>query len=372
MDINGIPVFEAKMDGQVTGIYAISLVDFPAVESDFLAFDKDRVFVQYAVQDDEKRIVYGVLMRANYPIYRNSWEMGEYYIMYKPETIREMAEKLMADNRQNMINLMHEQIFPGGVNCIQLFIKDTEKGIDPKGFEDIENGSLFGEFHVDNPEVWALIKEGTFKGFSIEGVWNVEKMSKQKKSNTMAKFKEALKKLLAQFGSVETNNGILDYEGDELEVGAEVTIEGNPAPDGEYETETQVIVVAEGRVTEIRDKEEEVSTPAEEDAPAEEAAEEAESVEAEEDAAPQEEVAEEVAEIVDDVEEAAEEVAQAEEEGRDLAAEIDALLARIAELEAKIAELTKVDEQPSIEETFEAQTKGMSKAERMAAYAARK
>lgn len=361
MDINGIPVFEAKMDGQVTGIYAISLVDFPAVESDFLAFDKDKVFVKYAVQDEEKRMVYGVLMRANYPIYRNSWEAGEYYIMYKPETIRIMAEKLMADNRQNMINLMHEQIFPGGVNCVQLFIKDSTKGINPAGFEDIEDGSLFGEFHVENDEVWALIKDGTFKGFSIEGMWGVEKMSKQNKANkTMAKFKEALKKLLAQFGSIETNNGILDYEGDELEVGIEVTIEGNPAPDGEYETDNQVIVVSEGKVAEIRDKEQ----PAEE-APAEEAP--AEEVEAEEEIPAEE--ADEVEEIIDEVEEAAEDVEEAAEEGRDLAAEIDALLARIAELEAKIAELTKVDEQPGIEETFEAQTKGMSKAERIAAYA---
>ena len=361
MDINGIPVFEAKMDGQVTGIYAISLVDFPAVESDFLAFDKDKVLIKYAVQDEEKKMVYGVLMRANYPIYRNSWEMGEYYIMYKPETVRAMAEKLMADNRQNMINLMHEQIFPGGVNCVQLFIKDTANGISPAGFEDIEDGSLFGEFHVENPEVWALIKDGTFKGFSIEGMWNVEKMSKQKKEhNAMTKIKEALKKLLAQFGSIETNNGILDYEGENLEVGMEVTIEGNPAPDGEYETENQVIVVAEGKVEEIRDKEQPV-----EEAPAEEAP--AEEVEAEEEIPAEE--ADEVEEIIDEVEEAAEDVEEAANEGRDLAAEIDALLARIAELEAKIAELTGVDEQPSIEETFEAQTKGMSKAERMAAYA---
>ena len=361
MNINGIPVFEAKMDGQVTGIYAISLVDYPAVESDFLAFDKDKVFVKYAVQDEEKRMVYGVLMRADYPIYRNSREWGEYYIMYKPETIRAMAEKLMADNRQNMVNLMHEQIFPGGVNCVQLFIKDTAKGINPAGFEDIEDGSLFGEFHVENPEVWALIKDGTFKGFSIEGMWEVEKMSKQKKEhNTMTKIKEALKKLLAQFGSIETNNGILDYEGEELEVGMEVTIEGNPAPDGEYETEDKVIVVAEGKVEEIRDKEQPV-----EEAPAEEAP--AEEVEAEEEIPAEQ--ADEVEEIIDEVEEAAEDVEEAAEEGRDLAAEIDALLARIAELEAKIAELTGVDEQPSIEETFEAQTKGMSKAERMAAYA---
>lgn len=360
MNINGIPVFEAKMDGQVTGIYAISLVDMPAVEKDFLAFDKDKVYVKYAVQDEERRMVYGVLMRANWPIYRNSFDMGEYYIMYKPETIRVMAEKLMADNRQNMINLSHEQIFPGGVNCVQLFIKDSATGIDPAGFEDIEDGSLFGEFHVENDEVWALVKDGTFKGFSIEGVWGFEQMRKQtKEHNTMTKIKEALKKLLAQFGSVETNNGILDYDGENLEVGMDVMIEGNPAPDGEYETDSQVIVVKDGKVEELRDKEQPVESP-EAEAPAEEVAAEEEIPAAE---------ADEVEEIIDEVEEAVEDVQDAAEEGRDLAAEIDALMARIAELEAKIAELTKVDEQPSIEETFEAQTKGMSKAERMAAYA---
>lgn len=357
MDINGIPVFEAKMKDASTGIIAISLVDDPAVESNFLAYDKDRIALQYSVQDEEKRVVYGVLMRANFPIYRYREDIGEFYVIYSAETIRLMAEKLMADNRQNAVNVMHTPIFPGGVNCVQLFIKDSAKGINPAGFEDIEDGSLFGEFHVENDDVWASVKDSTFKGFSIEGIWEVESFKRKNKiQNRMSKMKEALKRLLEQFGSVETDKGILDYEGDELEVGVEVTIEGNVAPDGEYVTEGKVIVVAEGKVTELRDKEE----PAEETAEVE--------VDAEEEVI-DEPAAEEVEEAVEAVEEAAEDVEEAAEEGRDLAAEIDALLARIAELEAKVAELTGIDPQASIEETFEAQTKGKTRAERMAAYA---
>ena len=356
MEYKGLPVFEAKMNGEATGIYAIALVDIPATDSNFMAFGKENELLKYSVQSEEKRVVFGVLMRANYPLYRRD-ERGEYYVYYSPETIRVMAEKLMADNNHNKINYMHAKYFPGGVKCVQIFIKDSAKGISPAGFEDIEDGSLFGEFHVEDDETWALIKDGTFKGFSLEGVWAFErfkKEEKQTKNNKMSKIKQALRKLLEQFGSIETDGGILDYEAEELAVGVDVTIEGNPAPDGEYVTEDKVIVVADGKVAEIRDKE----VPVEE---------EVIEVEAEEET-PVEEVADEVEEVVDEVADAAEEVAEAAEEGRDFAAEIDALMARIAELEAKIAELTGKDTEPTIEETFQKQTKGLSKAERMAAF----
>ena len=71
----------------------------------------------------------------------------------------------------------------------------------------------------------------------------------------MTKIKEALKKLLAQFGTVVTDNGNLNYEGDELAVGAAVTNdEGNPVADGDYKTEDgKVITVKDGKVESIAD-----------------------------------------------------------------------------------------------------------------------
>lgn len=257
-----IPVFEAKIISWDEGIANISLVDLPAVESNFLAFDKNKAPLKFAVENEEQRMILGVLMRADYPIYRYSDDMGEYFIKYSKETIQKMSEKLFKDGNQNNVNIMHlANSNVEGVNLIQAFLKDSSKGISPAGFEDIEEGSLFAQFKVENDDIWAAIKDGTFKGFSIEGLFDVvptaEKFKKNKRNNTMAKLKEKLKALLMEFASVETDKGELYYN-EALEVGAEVfDADDQPAADGEYTTEDKVIVVADGKITEIREKEEE-------------------------------------------------------------------------------------------------------------------
>ena len=283
INIDGIPVFEALVTDAETGMFRISLVDDPAVMSDFMAFDKQRRPQMYSVQDEEKRLVRGVVMRADFPIYRISPDMGEYYVIYKAATIRNMAEKYLAESRQNDVNLMH---VPGsdvdGVQLVQWFIKGD--GVTVEGFDDIADGSLFAEFHIVNDEIWEAVKEGTYKGFSLEGVFDmvperdVEKVEAieettenfQSQTNTEMKkinsVKQLLVRLLAEFGNVSTDRGVLAWDGDEdLKEGDLVYVEdaeGNrtPAEDGEYVTaDAKTIVVAEGKVAEIRDPEAEVA-----------------------------------------------------------------------------------------------------------------
>ena len=283
INIDGIPVFEALVTDAETGMFRISLVDDPAVMSDFMAFDKQRRPQMYSVQDEEKRLVRGVVMRADFPIYRISPDMGEYYVIYKAATIRNMAEKYLAESRQNDVNQMH---VPGsdvdGVQLVQWFIKGD--GVTVEGFDDIADGSLFAEFHIVNDEIWEAVKEGTYKGFSLEGVFDmvperdVEKVEAiedttenfQSQTNTEMKkinsVKQLLVRLLAEFGNVSTDRGVLAWDGDEdLKAGDLVYVEdaeGNrtPAEDGEYVTaDAKTIVVAEGKVAEIRDPEAEVA-----------------------------------------------------------------------------------------------------------------
>ena len=166
----GLPVYDALVPDEDTGMLKISLVDLPAVMSDFLVFNEQRMVQMYSVQDEEKRLVYGVVMRANFPIYRKDERIGEYYIVYKADTIRKMAEKYLADGLQNEVNVMHSTDVDG-VQMVQYFIKDSARGVNPTGFEDIADGSLFAEFHILNDEVWEAVKDGTYKGFSLEGVF---------------------------------------------------------------------------------------------------------------------------------------------------------------------------------------------------------
>ena len=325
--INGIPVYRATLSSPRCGMYKISLVDAPAVERDFQAFAAAReAAMRYAVQDEEKHLVRGVVMRANFPIYRWDKGAGEYYILYDAATIRTMAEKYLVEGRQNAVNLQHEDGSDvDGVNLVQWFIKDSAAGIAPEGFDDIEDGSLFGEFHVTNEDVWADVKAGKYRGFSLEGIFGAEAVQEvvstekmaiinQSKNTTMQKIMEAVRERIAralegvdeefartedpaaqpegeageapqQFGSVATDKGVLRWEGDEpLAEGNTVRVvdedgnESEPA-DGEYTTESAVITVADGKVTAIADKE------AAQESEQDNAAEEAAAAEAEEEAA---------------------------------------------------------------------------------------
>lgn len=265
-----IPVFEALIDSIDTGIYKISLVDLPAVESDFVAFDKQNKVMKYNIENEEQRMVTGVIMRANFNIYRYDEEYGEYYIKYSPETIKLMAEKMMIDNTFNNINLMHEDgTDVEGVNLVELFIKDTNKGINPANFDDIENGSLFATYKINNDAIWEQIKLGTFKGFSLEGIFNIErtqlrKTNKENKNTFLTTMNRLFNKFLKSFvkcGSLTTvDDRELYWVGEaDLQIGDELFYnedgqEARKVEDGEYELKDGTkIVVEDGLVKDIRE-----------------------------------------------------------------------------------------------------------------------
>lgn len=288
--IGGIPVYSAVIGSDSDGMLCISLVDEPAVESNFEAFDAQKAVVKYSIQDDEKRLILGVVMRAGFPIYRRDDKLGEYYIVYEAETIREMAQKYLAEDRANLLNLMHEgKPDVEGVELVQWFLKDSEKGLAPAGFDDIKDGSLFAEFHVTNDEVWAAIKDGTYKGFSLEGLFTLEPVTLQKQqpapaidqptifnklNSTMGKriksilaaLAATMKEIMVAMGKVTTDKGVLSYDGDEdLKAGDAVKLDQEDgtqvdAPDDIYTTDDgKKITVKDGKVESIEDPEAEVA-----------------------------------------------------------------------------------------------------------------
>lgn len=320
-----IPVYEALITTEDEGILNISLVDLPAVDSNFMAFRDLEQELKFKVQSEEQRLITGVLMRANYNIYREDPQLGAYYIKYSPETIKVMAEKLFKDGNQSSINIMH---IPGsnvsGIYLRELFIKDTARGIVPEGFETIEDGSLFATYHVENDAIWNEIKNGTFKGFSLEGLFKVEQLKLKKEEMSL---KSKFLKTLLKFGEVQTDKGMIYWAGEEdLKAGDEVFNESyEPLEDGEYQTEDQkTIVVVDGKVSEIRDPEAEVSDESKEEEFAEEV------------------ISEEPAEVV--IEEPA-----SEEEVRDLEREMDELKAEVEELKRALESIKEQLAEPVAE-----------------------
>ena len=149
-----------------------SLVDLPAVEVDFLAFkqqsieDKEKLFT--FEKDTTEHKIFGCSIRCDYPIYRIDNFGREYFVRFSKDTIEQLVLRYSKDNNFNLVSLNHDGQLVEGVTLIEWFIKDIKKGINPKGFEHIENGSLFCTYKVENPDVWEKIQNGEIKGFSVE------------------------------------------------------------------------------------------------------------------------------------------------------------------------------------------------------------
>lgn len=330
--MDNLPFYEALITDEMEGMTCLSLVDYPAVESDFLAFAGQKQYQAYRVKDEDKHLVHGVVMRADFPIYRYDEQLGEYYVVYRPETIRLMAEKYLKDAMQNNVSLMHDGQQINGIHLVQWYIKDSSRGIVPEGFEDIKDGSLFAEYHIDNPFVWDLVKAGSLKGFSLEGYFEVKRTEfNNQKHKKMSKLKQLLELLVeVKLSNVTTDKGVLYWDGDEdLKAGDEVYLvdaDDNriDAEDGEYRTsDGKVIIVREGVVAEIRDDEAEVAPAAEEDL-------------AEEEPAAEEPAAEEPA--AEDIDALKAYIAELEGDNEALRSENDALKAENEELKRKAEE----------------------------------
>lgn len=149
-------------------VTAVALVDFPAIEMNWQAFNSQYQFKA----DKEKRIISGALMVADLPIYRRD-ESGEYYGVFTAEDIYNIRNKFSKKNFGQEVNMMHDPSqMVEGVYMIESFLIASERGIhSPNGFK-LTNGSWFTSYKVDNQEVWDnYIKSGEFKGFSVEGVF---------------------------------------------------------------------------------------------------------------------------------------------------------------------------------------------------------
>ena len=170
----------------------IALVDRPAIQKNFLAFNER---LKFEVISEDKQILSGALMLADVPIYRNNEEFGEHYVVFDSETIQQIAEKFFKRGYQSNVNEMHDSNKAiQGVTMFESWLVNKEMGKMPiKGFEDAKDGSWFGSYKVDNADVWAKVKSGEFQGFSVEGIFGYSDIVKKEDDVMIEKIKEILR-----------------------------------------------------------------------------------------------------------------------------------------------------------------------------------
>lgn len=178
MQIIELVLDEEKEDA---GIDCISIVENPAIESNFVALKKQES-IQLAEVDKEKRLLMGALLIPNKPIYRNGPDGEEYYIFFSKETIAKASQMYLQNGNQSNSNIEHGEKDLEGLTLVETWLVADEKMDKSRVYGiDVPVGTWMGAVKVNNEEVWNdYVKTGKVKAFSIEGYF-IDKMEQKSK-----------------------------------------------------------------------------------------------------------------------------------------------------------------------------------------------
>ena len=164
-------------DDSELGVEAISVVENPAIEEDFVALKSQEI--KLAEVDKEKRILMGALLVPNKPIYRRNGE-DEYYIYFSKDTVYKASQMYLMQGNQNNSTLEHQYELNGLSLVESWIVEDKTHDKSVKYGMDLPIGTWMGSVKVNNDKVWTeFVKTGKVKGFSIEGYF-ADKMERPK------------------------------------------------------------------------------------------------------------------------------------------------------------------------------------------------
>ena len=164
MEIIELLIDETKIE---TGINAVSVVESPAIEENFVALNKHEVELKEV--DNEKRILMGAALIPNKQIYRRVKDK-EFYIFFSEDTVRKASELFLMRSNQNNATLEHEKKMLDGMSVVESWIIEDEKTDKSRLYNfNLPKGTWMISMKVNNEEIWNKVKAGEVKGFSIEG-----------------------------------------------------------------------------------------------------------------------------------------------------------------------------------------------------------
>lgn len=271
------------------GVYAISLVSDPAIEVQFVTLSKQKE-IKLATINEEQRILLGAVLIPDQPIYRMQ-DGHEFNIVFPKETIKQVQHNFSQQGYQNNSTIEHSGESIPNVTFVETWIKESD--VNDKsvmyGFNE-PIGTWYAAMKVNNDEIWNdYVKTGKVKGFSIDGVFDMEKVNL--KSDYIMNLETIVNAIKEGFASVKLSNeteqvevvetvevamatmmlkdGVTVLEAESFEAGQSVMIVAEngdkvPAPIGEHELEDGriLVITEEGIIAEIKDAMvEEVETP---------------------------------------------------------------------------------------------------------------
>ena len=185
-------------DSQELAIDAISLVNSPAIEQDFVFFGKEKNNLTFAKVDEEKRMLVSPALIPNKQIFRYDPNTdSDYYVYFSPDTVRKASELYLKHNNHHKATHEHNERV-SGVLTVESWIKEGDSDKSKLYGFDLPNGTWFVKMKIENEELWQKIKDGTLKGLSIEGYFTNKFEQMQKKEFTTEEVRTALKELLSK------------------------------------------------------------------------------------------------------------------------------------------------------------------------------
>jgi hypothetical protein len=208
MQIIELLIDENKIE---SGINAVSVVESPAIEENFVALKKHEVELKEV--DGEKRILMGAALVPNKQIYRKNGDK-EFYIYFSEDTVRKASELFLMRANQNNATLEHEKKMLDGMSVVESWIIEDEKQDKSAkyGFN-LPKGTWMISMKVNNDEIWNKVKTGEVKGFSIEGYF-VDKYEMSLQETEDDRLIKAIRDLILKAEQEELEEGVAHYTKD--------------------------------------------------------------------------------------------------------------------------------------------------------------
>ena len=185
-------------DSQELAIDAISLVNSPAIEQDFVFFGKEKNNLTFAKVDEEKRMLVSPALIPNKQIFRYDPNTdSEYYVYFSPETVRKASELYLKHNNHHKATYEHKDRV-SGVLTVESWIKEGDSDKSKMYGYDLPNGTWFVKMKITNDDVWQEIKSGNLRGLSIEGYFTNKFEEMQKQQPTPEQILSALNEIIKE------------------------------------------------------------------------------------------------------------------------------------------------------------------------------
>jgi len=162
-------LYELQIEDETDEVMCISLVESPAIESDFIYFDKE--VVSFASVNNEQKMLIGPILIPEKRILRVDGEGNPYHVFFTKDTVKKLAQNYLMKKYTDKATLEHDKTINGKVHLVESWVKDGKLDKSNNYGLSLPEGTWVGMFKITDDTLWNdYVKTGKVKGFSVEAL----------------------------------------------------------------------------------------------------------------------------------------------------------------------------------------------------------